>query len=312
MPITPQPTHQAGDYPDTIRHISNGDPANQTFLRPASEDLEYRTDVIKDFVNTLETNQIANFNTLDAFDKNHDHSGSNGEKVLDFSQIYANSNQVAAAFALAEDASFTIQGSGGSPDLFKVDDAAVADRDKVSFAGSDALHDHIEAAASDLTENPHDLRLTPRLLTASIDALIDGATGGPYTEVILDTAAAPGAQFAAPGLNGKSPSDGLTAEGVLVGDLTSPGSLKTNTVLILDANTNQQLLSGSDPVYGLLENIGTVPSPIYRLSFFAAGVAYNFNTDENVRLFVTEAFTLSTVSVGDSRFITYAQFGYNI
>lgn len=86
MPIIPQPTHVSGDYPDTIRHVSNGDPGNQTFFRNPSIDLQFRTDVLKDFSNTLESTVNTNFNTLDAFDKNHDHSGSNGEKVLNFAR----------------------------------------------------------------------------------------------------------------------------------------------------------------------------------------------------------------------------------
>lgn len=311
MPITPQPTHQAGDYPDTVRHISNGDPANQTFMRNPSFDLEFRTDVLKDTSNTLETTVNSNFNTLDAFDKNHDHSGGHGEKVIDFSQIYGNDNSANAGFDLASAGQFYIKKSGGGTDLLRVvEDGALA-IDQFIFPGSVDLHNHMAAPASDLVNSPHNLKLSGRMFPISLGALIDGATNGPYTKVTLDPAAVLGLQFSAPGLLSKTPSDGATSEGVIVGDLTTPMAHKENIVLMHKSTTDEPLLSGSDPVYGLLEDTNPGGAPVWELSFFANGVAHSFAVDDTVKLYGNEAYSLSTVTVVDSSFVNLCQTGVN-
>ena len=307
MPIIPQPTHVSGDYPDTIRHVSNGDPGNQTFFRNPSIDLQFRTDVLKDFSNTLESTVNTNFNTLDAFDKNHDHSGSNGEKVLNFAQVYTNSNPTLATFDLAANGVFSITKNGGGTDLLKLDDAAVTDKTQIVFPGSVSLFDHRDAPASNRTINPHSLALAGRTSIMSSGCLVDGASNGPYTEVTLDPGLSAGSVFAAPELTGKDPSNGITDPGVLVGDLTSPADPKANVVLIIDTATNLPILSGPDPVYGLIEDIGVPGNPVWRLSFFAAGVVHNFATDNTVLLYSQEAFDLTNVPVADLAFAIRAQ-----
>ena len=309
MPINPQPTHQAGEYPETIRHISNGDPANQTFMRNPSIDLEFRTDTLLNFTNSLEATVTGNFNTLDAFDKNHDHSGSNGEKVLNFSQIYTNSNQVEASFNLSVDGVFSVKKSGGASDLFRLDDAATTDPTKIIFPGSVNLFNHMAAPASDVAANPHNLALAGRVSILSSGCLIDGASNGPYTEITLDPGLPANDPFAAPELTGKSPTDGSLDPGVLIGDLTNPGTNKDNVVLLIDTTTRLPVVSGSDPVYGLIEDIGVPGNPVWRLSFFAAGVVYNFTSDNTVYLYSQEAFDLSNVPVADPRFSILAQLG---
>jgi hypothetical protein len=312
MPINPQPSHTAGEYPDTIRHISNGDPANQTFMRNPSIDLEYRTDVLKDFTNSLESTVIGNFNTLDAFDKNHDHSGSNGEKVLNFGQIYTNSSQIEATFSLAVDGVFSIKKSGGSSDLLRLDDAATTNETKIIFPGSVDIFTHIAAPASDVATNPHNLALAARVAVLSSGCLIDGASNGPYTEITLDPGLPANDPLAAPELTGKEPTDGSVDPGILVGDLTTPGSPKDNVVMLIDTSTKLPVLSGVDPVYGLLEDIGVPGNPVWRLSFFAAGAVYNFTSDTTVYLYGQEAFDLSNVPVVDPRFPILAQQGFTI
>ena len=308
MPIVPQPTHQAGDYPDTIRFITNGDPANQTFLRQAQQDLDFRTEVTKDFVNDLEATVISNFNTLDAFDKNHDHSGSNGEQLVDFNQIYSNSSQVDAKFTLANDGSWRVRNDADTEDLIKLDDAGTTDDTKIIFPGSVAVFAHRDAAASDHTGvNPHSLELAGRVLTMSSGCTIDGSSNGPYTKVTLDPSLAIDALFAAPELLGKVGSAAGTVEGVLDGDLTSPGGFKNNIVLIRVKSSDTPILDGGNPVYGLLENTGTQPSPIWELSFFANGAVHNFNADALVTLYGQEAYSLTTVPIVDPGFVKLCQ-----
>ena len=311
MPITPQPTHQAGDYPDTVRHISDGDPANQTFMRNPSFDLEFRTDVLKDTSNSLETTVASNFNTLDAFDKNHDHGGGSGEKVLDFSQIYGNDTAANAGFDLATAGQYYIKKSGGGADLLRVVEDGALPKDQVIFPGSVDLHEHMAAPASDLVINPHDLKLSGRMFPISLGALIDGATNGPYTEVVLDPAATVGLQFAAPGLLSKTSSDGVTSEGVLVGNLTTPMAHKDNIVLIHLASTNEPVLDGTDPVYGLLRDTNPGGAPVWEISFFSDGTPYSFTTDVLVTLYGNEAYALSNVTVVDSKFVNLCQTGVN-
>lgn len=310
MPIAESPNHQAGEYPADVRHISNGDPANQNFIRNPMLDFEYRTDVIKDFVNALEATVLGNYSLLDSFDKNHDHSGSLGEKNLDFAQIYANSSQVLAFLNLASNGALAIKKTGDetAANLLYLDDAATIDKEQIIFPGSVALFDHRDAPASNLTNNPHSLALSGRVFEVSGGCLIDGAANGPYTEVVLDTGMAEGGLFSALGLAGKDPSDGVSAEGVLVGDLVNPGSHKPNIVLIRDVN-GDPIVGSAKPIYGLLEDIGTPGSPSWRLSFFEDGIAYSFSTDTTILLYAQEAYSLSTVPVADPRFTVLAQTG---
>jgi len=309
MPITLSPSHVSGNYPDTVRHITNGDPANQTFLRYATLDLDYRTEELRLFTDSLEATATANLNTLTAFNQNHDHSGSNGEKVLTFGQIYANSSQTAAYFNLAAGATFAIKKDGGigAANLFYLDEAGLTNKTKIQFPGSDALFDHQVATAANLTLNPHGLKLAARVLTISDGCQIDGATGGPYAFITLNPALVAGALFAAPGLAGKTPSDGATAVGVLVGDLTSPGGYKANIVLIRDSTLGTPILSSGKPVYGLLQNTGTTLAPVWKLTFYANGVAYSFATTVTVKLYGQTAYTLSDVPVVDPAFVALCQ-----
>jgi len=311
MPIAESPNHQAGEYPGDVRHISNGDPANQNFLRNPMLDFEYRTDVIKDFVNGLEATVLGNYSLLDSFDKNHDHSGSLGEKNLDFAQIYANSSQTLAFLNLASNGALAIKKTGDetADDLLFLDDAASVDKEQIIFPGSVALFEHRDAPASDLTTKPHNLALAGRVFAISHGCLINGAASGPYTDIVLDPTMAEGGVFSATGLVGKDPSDGVSGEGVLVGDLTSPGSQKPNIVLLRDLS-GLPIVGSSKPIYGLLEDVGTVGAPSWRLSFFEDGAPYSFASDSTVLLYAQEAHSLSTVPVADPRFAVLAQTGW--
>jgi len=269
--------------------------------------LEFRTDVTKDFVNALELTVIGNFNTLNAFDLNHDHSGGNGEKLLDFNQIYANSNQVDAKFTLANNAAWRIRNDADSEDLIKIDDQGTTDDTKIIFPGSVAVFAHRDAPASNLSNNPHNLALAGRSFTMSSGCLIDGLSSGPYSDIILDPGGAVDALFAAPELSGKIGSAGATQEGVMDGDLTSPGGFKNNIVLLRVKSTDTPLLDAGNPIYGLLENTGTPGTPVWKLSFFANGVAHSFATDSLVTLYGQEAFSLSTVPLIDPAFVKLCQ-----
>jgi len=309
MAITPNGNHVSGNYPDTVRHITNGDPANQTFLRNATLDLDYRTEMLRLFTATLEATATTNLSTLTAFNQNHDHSGSNGEKVLSFGQIYANSSQTAAYFNLAAAATFAIKknGGAGAANLFYLNEAGTTPKTKIQFPGSDDLFDHQAATAANLTLNPHGLKLAARVLTISEGCQIDGATGGPYAFITLNTATAVNGLFSALGLAGHTPSDGVAAEGVLVGDVTTPGGYKSNIVLIRDSTSGLPILQTGNPVYGLLQNTGTVPAPVWTLSFYAAGIAYSFATTVTVKLYGQTAYTLSGVPVVDPAFVALCQ-----
>ena len=68
MPIPSFPGSNPGEYPQDIRHILNGDPLNQTQLQAPSVDLEYRTDVLRDYINnTLEPLIQTNANAAATF-----------------------------------------------------------------------------------------------------------------------------------------------------------------------------------------------------------------------------------------------------
>jgi len=315
MPIPLSTTHSAGNYPDTVRHILNGDPLEQTFLQNPTYDVEFRTDVIRDYINnTLEPSIQSLTNTTTSFDQNHDHSGANGEKILNFARVYANSSQVDASFSLATNGAYTIKATGASFNLLKITDGATLDRDKVRFSGSDALHDHMESAASDLTLKPHNLALSGKQLVISLDCVIDVA-GGDLQTITLNPSGLEGTAGSALGLDGKSSSDGSTNEGVITGDHTDNSEdLPQHVVRLLDEATSTNLTNvSSEVIYGLLGNTGTIATPIWQLSFYTVSGPHTFlqaDGNKDVILIGTEAYSLTAVPVTDTGFIISAKRGY--
>ena len=311
MAITPNGNHVSGNYPDTVRHITNGDPANQTFLRNPMLDLEYRTDVLKDELNSFETSTAANFSDRVNFDLTHLHDGSQGEEVLGFARVYANGGLNGADFNLLTSGKFIIRPHGTSltPPIFEIDEAGTDGPSTIKFTGSAAMFAHVGAAATDRTTNPHNLRLATRLFLASAGCLVGTAADSVIT---LNPAALAGTTYAAPGLVGAVPSNGSTGEGIMVG-AASPGSLApTNLVLIHDASTDDLLLSGAGhPIYGQLTNTGTQPSPIWQLSFFTSVGAYTFPalTPQTLKLYALYAYSLTTVPLVDPRLFLLAMSG---
>jgi hypothetical protein len=309
MPITPSSNHQVGSYPDTIRHISNGDPANQTFLRNPMLDLEFRTDVLKDELNSFETATAANFNDTVNFDDNHDHSGSRGEKVLDFGQIYSN-GPIIADFNLTALGKFIVrqQGTNTAPVLLELDEAGTTPATKIIFPGSVGMFAHVDAAASDLTTNPHNLKLAARLFPISAGCKVGVSAD---SVIVLNTTALINTDYSALGLAGQTPSDGVANEGVIVGAANNSNLTPANIVLVHDQSTNDLKTSGGNPIYGLLTNLGTQLLPSWQLSFFTTAGVYTFpaSTPVFLKLYAMFAYSLSTAPVVDPRLILLARSG---
>lgn len=311
MPVTPVPTRNPGDYPDTVRHISNGDPVNQTFLRNPSVDLELRTEALRAFANAFATATGVNLQTLTQFLQQHNHSGTSGEQVLDFARIYANSDLTGTYFSLVANGSFAIKKNGGelADDLLKLDDAGTVPKDQIHFPGSTALFDHQAALASNLAVSPHGLKLAARPFVISEGCLV-GSTANDTT-ITLDPTASVGALYAAPGLFGKTQGNlttGALAEGVITGAVTDTSSEAPQNIVLVHVS-GDLYVPGSEPVYGLLAK----DSAGWKVSFRTkTGGAYAFTTAggaKTLRLIGQEAFSLTTVPVVDPRFILMAKLG---
>lgn len=306
--ITPSAVHQSGAYPDSIRHITNGDPVNQTFLRNPMLDLEFRTDVLKDAYNDLVASTTAAFTDTNHAFAQHDHSGISGEPIIDFARVYENGDPD-AWFNLAENGKWRIlkHGDNLSDVIFEIDEAGTDGPSTIKFPGSAAMFAHVGAAASDLTTNPHDLKLTARFVLISSGCLV-ASSDGSFT---LDTVATAGTLHAAPELNGLTPSDGAANEGVIVGAQTDSPSA-ANIVLVHDATTNDFILDGSDVVYGLLHNSGTQLAPVWQIYFYTSSGAYSFSTTPTLKLYAQFAYSLSTVPTVDPRAVLLAKKGIKV
>lgn len=297
FPITPVNEHTPGKYPDTVRHISNGDPCNQEYIRYPSLDLEYRSEVLREALNQFYSEFTTNANALEAFDTNHDHSGNNGEKVVDLAQVYANTSADHAFISLSAGKALRIKKSGGeaSADLLALDDAGTTNKTKIFFPGSNDLFDHQVALASDLTLNPHGLKLAARVVK-----VCDSLSVTTEQEVVLTNL------NTVTGFVSKSRASLVAplAEGVITGALT-PEDYPQHIVLVLNSSTGQQIFSGPNPVYGLLNYTGTE----WKVGFFAGNAPYTFAAPASLKLYGQEAFSLSNIPVVNPRDILYAKYG---
>jgi len=318
MPITPSLTNDPGTFPQNIRYVLNGDPVNQLFLQKPVLDLEYRTEVLRLFVNAQETATSAAEAALTSFDLQHDHSGNFGEIVVDFARVYANSSPTDAIMNLTAAGQFAIKKSGGplADDLFRLVEDGVADSDKIIFPGSAGLFTHRSAAASDLTANPHNLNLAGRVFTISLGCKVAQTADDLFAP--LNPLLSVGAVYAAPGLVGKFPGSltGTRLEGVVVGANNNALVSPQNIVLIQNSLTNDLMLSGGgEVIYGLLQNTGSIPSPTWVLNFYTKSGPYTFlqsDGSKTLKLYGQEAFSLTTVPTVDPRFITLCREGTKV
>jgi len=318
MPITPSPNNDPGTFPQTVRHITNGDPANQLFLQKPALDLEYRTDVLLEFVNAQESFVNGELASLSAFDIQHDHSGSNGDTVIDFSQIYSNSDDTDAFFNLTEAGQFAIKKSGGptADDLFRLVEDGATPQDQIIFPGSLDLFGHMAALASDLTTNPHNLNLAGRVFTISLGCKVGNVADDDFA--ILNPLLPAGSDYAAPGLLGKFPGSLVSPrlEGVIVGTSSNASTAPQHIVLIHNSLTNDLITgAGSEIVYGLLQNTGTQLAPTWQINFFTKSGPHTFLMSagqKTLKLYGQEAYSLTSVPVVDPRFVTLCREGTKV
>lgn len=336
MPLNPTDTQgNPGDpddavvppYPLNIRHISNGDPCNENFLRAPSVDLESRCEALRKTLNEVEADLVAAQSALSSFDTGHSHGGGSDGSLIDLAQLYANS--VTGQPELTTDAVLTLL-EGGKVTVYKKDTTSdpilqllndgTTPATRIIFPGSSDTFAHVYATASETGIRPHGIQLAGRVIQVSAGCLV-GSTATPDHSVILNAAGSVGGVNAAPGLSGKTPGDGDLTEGVVVATIDNTQASPKNIVVVRNsANlpiTVTTSVGVTKQVYGLLKHTGSN----WVLEFFteidpAADPAnptgaYSFpaSTPTTLLLYGVQAYGLNNLPVVDDMFIKLAKVG---